>query len=271
MERSGNGAAGTLVVGGAGIAVVTGGAVGRILATQCGMAGIVRAGISIITIQRDSRYAYVVHAGFSTRTNAVVLAVSLCFAATRRRRPGRTNAGLARFRAIAGDTIRAGSAVWFVVRTTNTGPVASVRIIAVGVGAAATGRTGGNVTMLTGKGWMAGIVGAIVGVIAIERHTSHAVTTDAGIHSGADAQIIARGSVIDMSTTRSGITGVIGAGIAVVAIQCRTARASAVGAKVVGRAGIAIAARSRVVDKKATGRRNTAVIGTKISVIADWR
>ncbi len=270
LEGSGNGTAGTLVVGGAGIAIVTGGAVGRILTTQGGMARIVGAGIPVITIQRGPRYANVAHAGFRTRTNTVVLAVRLRLAATRRRRTRRTDSGLARFRAIAGHAVRTGSAVGFVVRTTCTGTVASVWIIAVGVGAAATGRAGGNVTILTGKGWMAGIGGAIVGVVAIEWHASDTVTADAGIHRGAYAQVIARRRIIHIDTTRAGITGVVGAGIAVVAIQRRTARAGAARAGIVGCAGVAIAARSRVVDEQATGRRNTAVIGTQITVITGW-
>src|SRR5207247_10266320 len=88
---------------------------------------------------------------------------------------------------------------------------------------------------------------------------------------GAAVDVLARRSVVSVKAVASTDTGVIGAGVAVVAILGGGGRTRAALACVAHRAGVGVVAGRRVVHVDAAAHRVTAVVGAGVPVLAGGR
>src|SRR5207247_4297134 len=88
---------------------------------------------------------------------------------------------------------------------------------------------------------------------------------------GAAVDVLARRSVVSVKAVASTDTGVIGAGVAVVAILGGGGRTRAALACVAHRAGVGVVAGRRVVHVDAAAHRVTAVVGAGVPVVASRR
>jgi hypothetical protein len=131
--------------------------------------------------------------------------------------------------------------------------------------------TGNAVVRVNAAGHrIAGVRGADVSVVANQRRTAHAHSRRAGIVGGTGVAVIARGRVVDVVAPTSGVTEIVRAGIAVVAVHGRSA-ARSTGTGVVRRAGVTITADVRVVREDAAEPRVAGVVGADVAVVANQR
>ena len=89
-------------------------------------------------------------------------------------------------------------------------------------------------------GWIARIIGADIGVVAVRRRTADTTTDRAGIVRGTGVAVVTRGRVVGIHTSGGRITGIIGADIGIIAIRWWTADTATVRAGVVGGTGVSV-------------------------------
>lgn len=118
---------------------------------------------------------------------------------------------------------------------------------------------------------IAEIIRAHIVVIAIGRRSGDAAPARAGVIRRAGVAIAARTRVIGVHAAASRITRIVRADISIVAIQRRARNATSAGAGVIGRAGVTVTARTRIVDMHATAGRVARIVRTSVSVITIWR
>jgi hypothetical protein len=114
---------------------------------------------------------------------------------------------------------------------------------------------------------IAGIGGTGIGVIAGQVGSAHAASQLALITGGADIPVVARRLVHGEGATCGGITGIIGAGIVVVARSSAGEGAEAVAAQVSGGARIAVVTRGRIGGMLAPCFGAAEVVGAEIAVV----
>src|SRR5207302_10419965 len=90
-----------------------------------------------------------------------------------------------------------------------------------------------------------GVVGADVAVVAVSR-LAHAPAAAADVPRRAGIAVVARGRIRCVDAAAGRVAGVVGAGVAVVAVGQRAARTRAGRAGVGGGAGVAVLARGRI-------------------------
>jgi hypothetical protein len=101
----------------------------------------------------------------------------------------------------------------------------------------------GRIHIRTAPVFVAGVRGARVGVVAIDKGPSLAASIDAAIVLGAIVSVTAPSGVGRKHAAGRRIAGVVGADVAVVAGKDRTSLATAIGAAIARRAQIRIVAR----------------------------
>ena len=114
---------------------------------------------------------------------------------------------------------------------------------------------------------IAGVIGAGIVVVAVGRRAARAAPVRAGVAGRARATVVAGRGVVRAHAPGDRIADVIGAGVAVVAVRRRAARAAPVRAGVVGRARVPVVAGRGVVRAHAPGDRIAGVIGAGVLIV----
>ena len=272
-------ALGAGVVGRARIAVVAGHAVGRAEGAGAVDAGVVGAGVAVVT--RDGCPVHAAGLGIAGLRAVAGVAV---IAGQRRAGADAVGAGVARG---AGVAVVTGLGVGG--EDTARGRVAAVvgaellvltgDGLARGADAAAAGvADGAHVAVVTAlgvgggdaaRGRVAGVVCAGLAVVAHHGPTGHAGPFGAGVARGAGVAVVAGLGVGGVHAAGGRIAGVVGAGVAVVAGRLDP-RAGAVDAGVVAGAGVVVGAGLALVGRREDAARGrvTAVLGAGALIVA---
>src|SRR5439155_15806762 len=243
-------AAAALVVGRAGIPVVAGVVVEAVLAAELRVAGVVGAGVVIITVEHHARLAGVVHARLEAGADVHVVALAVVDAAVRDRVAHAPHPLVTEVRGAGGAVVtvdrgmlaaqdvvagvgRAGIPV--VAVEPHGGGMAHARGGVAGLGAVAD-RIVGAVRVLMAaarEGIVVAHVGRLVArvggaddvVVAVDRHPLVALAGGevAGLDAVAEETVVARVGVA--AGVRARVTGVLRAGDAVVAVRVGVAAA----------------------------------------------
>ena len=114
------------------------------------------------------------------------------------------------------------------------------------------------------------IVGADIAVVAILGPLTMALALDANVGESANVVIVARSGIELVDTAKHGVTGVVGADVAIVAVFDLPGT-GAVGADVALGAGVAVIAGGCIGDTHTTCLRRTGIIRTHVVVVAIHR
>src|SRR5262249_54843653 len=162
--------------------------------------------------------------------------------------------------------VGAGVAVVAVGRRAADAEPAAARVVGGAGVAIATG--GGIVHVEAAGGRVAAVVGANVVVVAIEAGPTHAGPVAAGVVRGAGVVVGAGGGIGRVDTAALRVAGVVGADVAVVAVQWRSTRTNPVQAGVGGGAGVAVVTGRGVVPVDTTLGGAARLVGARVAVLA---
>jgi hypothetical protein len=126
----------------------------------------------------------------------------------------------------------------------------------------------GVIVMHAAGGWVAGIIGAVVAIVAIGSCSADAGSSGTGVIRGAGITVVTGIGVVHMRAAGGRVAGIIGAGVAVVAVRRRASIAGPTTAGVTRRTGVAVGAGICVVLVRTAGGRVAGIIGAGVSVIA---
>lgn len=115
---------------------------------------------------------------------------------------------------------------------------------------------------------IAGIIGAIIAVVASECASTHADSLGADIGGRAGVAIIASFHVVRVNTAAGRIARVVGAPVVVIAVRRRTTHARATRARVRDSAGVPVVTRVAVVGMSATADGIASIVGADVAVVA---
>jgi len=180
--------------------------VGSVRATRCGVAGVDRAALAVVTIRRTARVADAATARVAGGAGVPVVA-----------RNGVVGEDATRC-GVAG-VVRADVVVVAHGRRATVAAAATASVVG-GAGVPVVARVG-VVRKDATRGRVAGVGGADVAVVADGRRTAVAGAAAAGVVGGAGATVIARAGVIGVDATRGRVARVVRAGVEIVAIQSR--------------------------------------------------
>lgn len=245
------------VSGRTGVAVVAGRPVARRRVGAC--AGIRITGAGAMT-RVERRTDHRLGAGAPSLHAGVVAGAEIAVVARARDRAVATPArGLTR---VLGARV---SIVTIEGHATRTAPVPARIVRRAGAAVIARGRVAG--VDAAGRGG-AGVVRAGVAVVAMVWRIARALTLDTSIVGGAGVAVVARLIGIDVDTAHLGVTGVVGAGVPVVAGRRGPAGAAAIRADVTACAGIPIIAAHSIVEVNTTLLTAAGIVGTGVPVVA---
>jgi len=209
------------------IAVVTCDGVGSAETPRCHVAGVISAGVAIVTVGREPAYTCTRGTHVCGGAGVAVVTgdgdVDVEAASERIAGVGRTNVAVVTIRCSAAN---AGSG--------RAGVVG-------GAGAAIVARGDVGNALASGRR-VAAVVGAAVGVVAVRCGTTYACSGRAGVVGGAGVAVITRGCVRRCYASESLVAGVGGTDVTVVTVRRNTAGADTTDADVVGGAGVAVIA-----------------------------
>ena len=243
-----------VVRAGAGAAVVASAVIVGGRAADLAVAAVIRAWVAVVAERRTAGAAFAVGAMVTGRA-CVAVGARVAVGDVNATRDGVATVVGARVAIVAVDhRARGAAAASAVVACRAHAAVAAVVVVG---GGGATGRR------------IAGLVGAGVAVGASDRLARLTSAAAAGVASGAGVTVVAGAGRVGVHTPLLGITGVAGAGQAVVTVDERSRKAEAATTGVAGGAGVAIVtcAGDRAVAAAAGGVAS--VLGTRLVVATD--
>jgi hypothetical protein len=243
----------TGIVGGAGIAIVTGHVVVGRGTSTCRVATIVGAQVTIVAVRRKATYAGPGVAAVARGTSVAVIASA---------RNVDTETTTVQVTTVVGAGITVVAIKRRAPRTgtsaAGVGGSAGIAIIAsrgiVRIGAARHGITA--------------VIGTAVAVVTISGGTSQAYARQAGIPGAAGVVVVAATRVISISTTAGWLAGIVGTDVTVIAVPGRTRDTGPRRALVGHRTRVAIITIERVVRRHAAGGHVARIVGAEITVVA---
>ena len=204
LTRGGAHALSALVARGAWVSVIAEVAIGQVLAATIGVTHIIGAWVSIIAGQGDVALALAFDAGVNQCAGVPVIAG---------RDVGRMDAALGGLTGVVGADVEVvtddGLCRHAVALLTDVSHRAGVLVIA--------GRAVRD--MIAAHTAVAGVIGAWVGVIAIQDRLTGALPSSALVTQGAGVAVVARRGVGRMAAAADGVTGVIGAWVSVITAE----------------------------------------------------
>jgi len=241
------------VAGGAGVVVVARSIVVGVHAAGGGVAAVVGAEVAIVAVGRRAAHARPTAARVAGRTGVAVI----------------TRGGVVGVHAAGGGVAAVvGTDIAIVAvrrRAAHARPAAARVVSGTGVAVIARGRI---VRVHAAGGGVAAVVGTDVAIVAGRRRAAHARPAAASVVGGAGITVVARDVVVDVHATSLRIANVVGTDIAVVTVGRRAPDTRPIGAGVAGGAGVAVAARGRIVGVRAASGRVTVVVGADVAIVA---